>query len=189
MMIDARQTDPAPQYLLFSEARIDDGVGSWRFVLTHVGAGTSLTALDSEPTACRERLELLAVVRGLEAIDQPAQVTLVTGSRYVSRGLKRGLAEWRAQDWQWERFGELAQVRDHDLWRRVDRALTFHEVECRWWRLDAAAAPPTAEQAAVGAVSANRGAARRMAPTRVRRGARAPGAWGGILAGSPLATG
>jgi ribonuclease HI len=123
-------------YLLFSEARFDGATGSWRFVLSEVGGSENLAAADVEPITCRERLELLAVVRGLEAIDRPARVTLVTNSRYVNRGLKHGLTDWRACHWQWERFGQLVPVRDGDLWRRVDRALQFHEMDCRLWHFD-----------------------------------------------------
>lgn len=122
-----------PHFLLFSEAWLDGDQGNWRFVLAPVGAGESLSAADAERDVCQERLELLAVVRGLEALDQPARVTLVTNSRYVNRGLKHGLADWRASDWHWERFGQLVPVRHADLWRRVDRALAFHDLDCRLW--------------------------------------------------------
>lgn len=94
---------------------------------------------DHEPAACGERLELLAVVRGLEALDGPARVTLVTRSRYVSRGMKHGLAEWRANEWRWERFGRIVPVKDSDLWQRVDRALLFHQVECQAWQFEESA--------------------------------------------------
>lgn len=141
-------TPRGAHFLLFAEARWAGQIGSWRFVLSEVGMGDALSATDVEPISCRERLELLAVVRGLEAIDRPARVTLVTDSRYVSRGIKHGLDDWRAAEWQWERFGQLVPVRDRDLWRRVDRALEFHELDCRLWRFDfadeAADAPSTA---------------------------------------------
>jgi ribonuclease HI len=130
-------TVPQPHFLLFSEATLDRPQGgTWRFVLEQVGSAQALSACDCEAAECSDRLELLAVVRGLEALDQPASVTLVTKSRYVSRGLKRGLADWRANGWQWERFGRVVPVRDHDLWRRVDRALQFHQVECRLWQFE-----------------------------------------------------
>ena len=126
-----------PHFLLFVEARAARDHGTWRFVLAELGTTDSLSATDVEPVACHERLELFGLVRGLEAIDRPGRVTLVTNSRYLSRGLKRGLVDWRAQDWQWERFGQLVPVRNHDLWRRVDRALQFHELDCRLWRFEA----------------------------------------------------
>ena len=135
-------TPENPHYLLFSEASQDRcAVQTWRFVLQHVESQRRFSATDSEPSeagqeAGHERLELLAVVRGLEALDRPARVTLVTKSRYVSRGIKHGLSEWRSSDWRWERFGRVVPVRDHDLWRRVDRALRFHRVDCQAWQFD-----------------------------------------------------
>ncbi len=131
-------TPENPHYLLFSEASQDRSAAqTWRFVLQHVESQRRFSATDSEPSETgHERLELLAVVRGLEALDRPARVTLVTKSRYVSRGMKRGLSEWRSSDWRWERFGRVVPVRDHDLWRRVDRALRFHRVDCQAWQFD-----------------------------------------------------
>jgi hypothetical protein len=91
----------------------------------------SLKVEDDEPDTHGERLELLALVRGLEAVPQPARVTLVASSPYVNRVLNGGLDDWRSSDWQWERHGEMVPVKNADLWRRVDRALHFHSVECR----------------------------------------------------------
>ena len=136
---------PNPHYLLFSEACHGPQGNSWRFVLENVDSERRFAATDEEPQAEGERLELLAVVRGLEAIDEPARVTLVTKSRYVSRGLKNGLGEWRSNHWQWEYFGRQVPIRDDDLWRRVDRALEFHRVECRAWQFDSSDSEALAE--------------------------------------------
>jgi ribonuclease HI len=95
-----------------------------------VGAGERIAAEDAEPEADANRLELLAVVRGLEALDGPARVTLLCGSRYVRRGVQNDLAQWRDSGWRWECFGKLVPIRDLDLWQRVDRALAIHQVEC-----------------------------------------------------------
>jgi len=98
-------------------------------VLESADGANRLEAADQE-RASSERLELLALVRGLEALDQPSKVTLVTSSRYVSRGIRFGLTQWRDNGWHWERFGQMSPIKDHDLWQRVDQALQFHEVEC-----------------------------------------------------------
>jgi ribonuclease HI len=183
----AAPCERAAHFLLFSDARVDGAEGIWRFVLAQVGASASLTATDNEPIVCRERLELLAVVRGLEAIDQPARVTLVTGSRYVSRGLKHGLAEWRMNDFQWERFGQLVAVRDYDLWRRVDRALQFHQVDCRLWHLDGHVDAVQAASSRMTASTGQKLAA--AAKERWRRASRAAASWGEALQGAGLAAG
>src|SRR5207244_1402805 len=107
---------PAPHFLLYAEAAplsesprssaadplaCPSGlceVGRWRFVLRRPGGETSLEAADEEPEATPQRLELLAVVRGLEALSQPSRVTLLTGSRYLRRGIDFGLSQWREND-------------------------------------------------------------------------------------------
>jgi ribonuclease HI len=124
-----------PHYLLYAEAE----AFRWKFMLQSVGSEDCFTTADHEPDATsKSRLELLAVVRGLESLDGPSRVTLVTRSRYVSRGIRRELTYWREKRWHWERFGRLVPIRDHDLWERVDRALQFHQVECSTWRFDEA---------------------------------------------------
>lgn len=145
-----------PHFLLFCDTHVVDcpvgpstiaartNVGRWHFVLEQLDGTERLEAADSEYSVNRERLALLSVVRGLEALEQPSQVTLVTTSRYVSRGLRYGLSTWRESDYKWERFGEQKPIRNSDLWRRIDVAMNYHGVKCRL--IDAghpSAAPPT----------------------------------------------
>ena len=125
-----------PHYLLYSQANTRQSPGSWKVVLKDAEGAILFEASDSEPDTQGERLELLAVVRGLEALDRPARVTLATPSRYVRRGLAYGLEEWRSNGWSWEWFGRMVPIKNRDLWQRLDRALKFHDVQCRYWRLD-----------------------------------------------------
>ena len=128
---------PQPHYLLFAAASWQScQLGRWRFVLEPIDAGQRIVAADVEPEIDRSRLELLAVVRGLEALEQPSQVTLLTRSRYVRRGLRHDLCQWRDASWRWERFGKLVPIRDLDLWQRVDLAQSFHEISCLRWQWD-----------------------------------------------------
>ena len=141
---------PGPHFLLYAEASAgDQRRARWKFVLQSVGGDDRFTAADAEPQTRASRLELLAVVRGLEALDQPSRVTLLTRSRYVSRGLRRELSHWRERRWHWERFGQLVPIRDHDLWQRIDRALHFHQVECCAWGGDEAMSTAPAAQLAL----------------------------------------
>ena len=76
-----RMTKTAPHYLLFTEAKKspESAVNShrWRFVLEEIGTSTRIEEFDDEPGIKGERLQLLAVVRGLEALGQPSRVTLI----------------------------------------------------------------------------------------------------------------
>jgi ribonuclease HI len=137
---------PRPHFQLYSHASAsraaahagsDDSSGAWRFILKHEDGRVEAEAADEEPGTPADRLELLAIVRGLEALDQPSQVTLFTASRYVARGLRFGVESWRESDWQWERFGQMQPVKNADLWQRIDQAMRFHQVDVRTPRYDA----------------------------------------------------
>jgi ribonuclease HI len=125
-----------PRFFLYSECRTEADHGSWRFVLRHADGSQRLTAEHVEPSISGERLELLSVVRGLESLDEPSRVTLMTACTYVREGIRHGVAEWRVNGWRWERFGQMVPVKDLDLWQRVDRAMQFHQIDCRTYRFD-----------------------------------------------------
>ncbi|MGE0608466.1 MAG: RNase H family protein [Pirellulales bacterium] len=127
-----------PAYTLLAEPQDSANQPGWRFVLQTDQGKEVMSADDREHGLSPQRLELLAVVRGLEALEQPSKVTILTPSQYVSRGLAYGLEEWRNNGWTWEHFGQMVLVKNHDLWQRLDRALSIHQVECRRWRFDAA---------------------------------------------------
>ena len=102
--------------------------GSWNFSLESVDGQSVLEAGD-EDLGDLNRLTLLAAVRGLEAIDGPSGVTLLSHNRYLIRSLSDSLPRWRENDFVWEHFGRRIDVQHADLWRRVDRALSIHCVE------------------------------------------------------------
>lgn len=131
-------TASIPHYHLFSESIDDPGNSRWRFVLRSTDGIDQFEADEAEPGFHGERLELLAVVRGLEALGQPSHVTLVTSSSYLREGIRHGLPEWRRNGWCWEFYGQMVPVKNADLWRRVDQAMNYHTVECRSrnWRFD-----------------------------------------------------
>jgi len=171
-------TVSAPHYLLFSEShtprttaaggvRHGHSPGRWRFVLETVDGDIRFEAADEESESEEGRLALLAVVRGLEALEQPSRVTVVTPSRYVSRGFLFGLGEWRDNGWRWERFGEMTPIKNRDLWQRIDRAMQYHQVECRVWRFDVPDTPePAPEPAASVATAAAAATSPAAAPPR-----------------------
>lgn len=120
-----------PSYVLVSRVRMTDTGGQWSFVVHPANGDEPFEAADFEPGATRERLELLAIVRALEALEQPSHVTLCCESPHLFRRIGQGLDEWRDAGWQWEAFGEMVSIANADLWRRVDRAIRIHKVECR----------------------------------------------------------
>ncbi|MDZ4778788.1 MAG: hypothetical protein SGJ19_00880, partial [Planctomycetia bacterium] len=108
-----------------------DGSGRWNFRLESFDGQVRIDAEDEEPGAHADHLALLALVLGLEAIDQPADVLVLTPNRYIWQGLSEGLDEWRENGWQWDSFGGLVPIKYLDLWQRVERLRNIHDVSCR----------------------------------------------------------
>ena len=117
------------EYLLVCEAQsttLTDG--RWHFSI-EAADGTPVFDAGDDEIGDLNRLTLLAAVRGLEAMDGPASVTLLSNNRYLIRSLSDSLPRWRKSDFVWEHFGRRIDVQHADLWRRIDRALSIHRVE------------------------------------------------------------
>ncbi len=129
-----------PHYLLFTESKLNrqSKCGYWRFTLQRVYDKEIFEVKEEEQNCDGERLELLSVLRGLEALDQPSSVIVVTSSRSILKGFRHCIDEWRENNWCWERFGEMRRIKNCDLWQRIDRSLRIHAVECRCWNYETA---------------------------------------------------
>lgn len=72
------------------------------------------------------RMELLAVIKGLEAIRwSNAEVHVVSDSSYVVKAINEGWLE------KWKRKG-YAKVKNPDLWMRLEPLLRYHRVSFHW---------------------------------------------------------
>ncbi len=123
------ETDNCSDFLLVCEATASSlSEGTWRFSLEASDGQPVFDAGDTD-LGDLNRLTLLAAVRGLESIDGPSSVTLLSHNRYLVRSLSDSLPRWRENNFVWEHFGRRIDVQHADLWRRVDRALCIHRVE------------------------------------------------------------
>ncbi len=121
-----------PHYLMLLEtSTAAPNHGRWRCVLEQTATGQLWEAEDVEPGTVGERLELLAAVRGLEALPKPSRVTLVTTSRLLEWILCEALPRWRSDGTLAVSPHERFPKQNLDLWRRIDRALRYHDLECR----------------------------------------------------------
>ncbi len=119
-----------PEVQLFADGACsgNPGPGGWAFVLRHVKSGKEKEAFGAERESTNNRMELTAVIRGLEALTRPAAVELVTDSIYVGKGLTEWLPKWKANNWRRRENGRWAEVKNEDLWRRLDELLVRHRV-------------------------------------------------------------
>jgi len=104
------------------------GPGGWGFILRHAGSGKEMEQSGGEPETTNNRMELTAVIRGLEALKRPCRVELYTDSVYVGKGISEWLAKWKANGWRRREGKRWAAVKNEDLWRELDQLLENHVV-------------------------------------------------------------
>ncbi len=120
-----------PEVLLFTDGACsgNPGPGGWAFVLKHPGSGKQMQRSGAERETTNNRMELVAVIRGLEALRRSCRVELVTDSAYVGKGIEQWLPKWKAFGWRRRERGPLGTITNEDLWRRLDQLLQQHQVQ------------------------------------------------------------
>jgi ribonuclease HI len=76
------------------------------------------------------RMELLAVIKGLESLKEPCDVTVVSDSRYIVDAMEKGWArKWRSNGWK---RNKKDAALNPDLWARALDLCDTHSVRFQW---------------------------------------------------------
>ena len=105
------------------------GPGGWGAILRTGEHEKELSGGDRATT--NNRMELTAVIRGLEALKRSSVVTIHTDSRYVMDGLTQWLPKWKKNGWK---TADKKPVKNEDLWRELDVLCAKHDLKWRWVR-------------------------------------------------------
>jgi len=104
------------------------GPGGYGVVLLYGGRRRELQGGYSLTT--NNRMELRAVIAGLEALKEPCSVTVFTDSRYVTDAVTKGwLRRWRSRNWMRNRRERALNA---DLWERLWGLCERHRVSFVW---------------------------------------------------------
>lgn len=82
-----------------------------------------------EAETTNNRMELLAAISALDALERPSTLTVVTDSVYVRDGLTKWIHGWKRNGW---RTAAKKPVKNEDLWKRLDTAAARHDVAWKW---------------------------------------------------------
>ena len=102
------------------------GPGGWGAILMYQDQKKELSGF--EPVTTNNRMELMGVIQGLEALKRPTAVELVSDSTYVLKGLSEWLPKWKANDWKRRERDRWVEVKNEDLWRRLDQLRAKHRI-------------------------------------------------------------
>lgn len=107
------------------------GPGGWGAILVARESGEVLRERElngGELHTTNNRMELLAAIHALEALDRPSKLTVVTDSVYVKDGITKWIHGWKAKGWK-KKGGEIKNL---DLWQRLDDAQSRHQITWEW---------------------------------------------------------
>lgn len=83
-----------------------------------------------EPETTNNRMELLGVIKGLEALNEPCHVILTSDSKYVIDALEQGWAiKWKQNGWMRNKKDEALNP---DLWEKLLHLASYHKMEYNW---------------------------------------------------------
>ncbi len=109
--------------------RHNPGPGGWAFILRHPASGRQIKRSGAELVTTNNRMELVAVIRGLEALKRPCHVRLFTDSTYVGQGLTEWLPKWKQRGWLHGKGSDTRTIKNLDLWLQLDQLLGRHQLE------------------------------------------------------------
>ena len=112
-----------------------DGPGGYGVVLHYIdqtGVLHERTLSAGYKRTTNNRMELMAAIAGLEALNRPCEVELYSDSKYLTDAFNQGwIQNWVRNNWK---RGKSGPVKNIDLWQRLLKAKQPHNVTFIWVR-------------------------------------------------------
>lgn len=108
------------------------GPGGWGVVLQARDGETVVKERElsgGERETTNNRMELMAAIMALETLERPAEITIVTDSKYLRDGITGWIHGWKRNGWK---TAAKKPVKNADLWQRLDAATQQHQVQWDW---------------------------------------------------------
>ncbi len=122
----------APEVTIYTDGGCieNPGPGGYGVILLCQGHRKELSGGFRRTT--NNRMEILAAIKGLQALKEPCRVTIHSDSQYLVNAIEQGWAvRWREHHW-WRNRKEKAV--NPDLWEQLLGLCEKHEVRFRWLR-------------------------------------------------------
>jgi len=105
------------------------GPGGWGALLRMGRHEKELSGGEADTT--NNRMEMTAVIRALEALIEPCEISLYSDSKYVIDGITKWVDGWQKRGWI---NASKQPVRNKDLWHELIAATKPHQIEWNWIR-------------------------------------------------------
>lgn len=106
-----------------------DGPGGWCCILSYQGRERVLRG--GEPSTTNNRMEIMAVLKGLQALKEPCEIELCSDSQYVLNAIKDWIHGWARNGWK---TASKQDVANKDLWEVMLEHIRRHTIKTIWVR-------------------------------------------------------
>ena len=107
--------------------RGNPGPGGWGALLRYGNKERTLCGGEHETT--NNRMELMAVIKGLSALQRSCEVKVTSDSTYVLKGIQEWMPNWKARGWK---TASKKPVKNVDLWQQLDQLVEIHSIDWQW---------------------------------------------------------
>lgn len=107
--------------------RGNPGPGGWGALLRYGDNERSLWG--GEPDTTNNRMELMAVIQGLMALQRSCEVQVTSDSTYVLKGIQEWMPNWKKKGWK---TASKKPVKNVDLWQQLDKLAELHSIDWQW---------------------------------------------------------
>ena len=123
-----------PEIHIFTDGACsgNPGPGGWGVLMQAVENGEVVKTKElqgGEAGTTNNRMELMAAIEALNALERPTKLTLTTDSAYVKNGITSWLHGWKRNGWK---TASKKPVKNEDLWRALDDAAARHDITWAW---------------------------------------------------------
>ena len=108
------------------------GIGGWGVVLlaeknNEIIKRKELSGSSLETT--NNQMELIAAIETLKALKKPTEITIITDSSYVKKGITEWLSSWKRNNWK---TSSKKEVKNKKLWKELEKLVNKNKVNWLW---------------------------------------------------------
>ena len=108
------------------------GIGGWGVVLlaeknNEIIKRKELSGGSLETT--NNQMELKAAIETLKALKKPTEITIITDSNYVKKGITEWLSSWKRNNWK---TSSKTEVKNKKLWEELEKLVNKNKVDWLW---------------------------------------------------------
>ena len=117
------------QVIIYTDGacRGNPGPGGWGALIKY--DSVEKTIFGGQANTTNNQMELSAAIEGLAVLKEPCNVELFTDSKYVMDGITQWIQNWKKNNW---RTAAKKDVKNKELWQKLDQLITQHQVQWRW---------------------------------------------------------